>query len=92
MKLRVVFVGRAEPLAELYEGVGQPSFTLEDLAPFGKSSLTVPHTGDLVRLRMHPGPDIRTFRCIGRLFDFAVAGRQELCIQLDMPLHDAAVG
>lgn len=85
MNIYLVFVGKADPLAEQYEGVGATSFQVNDLAPTGESSLVLPNVGDLVRLRMHPGPDIRTFRCTGRLFDFSEADTPLLTIELDMP-------
>jgi hypothetical protein len=85
MDIFITFVGRAEPLAEQYEGVGVTSFVVRDLAPGDASGFVLPATGDLVRLRMHPGPDIRTFRCAGRLFDFSEVGKPLLTIELDMP-------
>jgi hypothetical protein len=84
MDLRIVFIGRAEPLAELYEGVGTPSFALVDMASTA-AGLVVPNIGDRVRLRMHPGPDMREFRCTGRLFDFSEEAAPALTIELDMP-------
>lgn len=85
MKIFLTFIGTADPLAELYEGVGAASFVVDDLATTGASGFVVPAAGDLVRLRMHPGPDSRTFRCRGRLFDFSEAGAPLLTIELDMP-------
>jgi hypothetical protein len=86
MKLNVVFIGKAEPLAEQYEGLGQTSFVVQDerMAPGCAPALVVPGIGDLVQLRMHPGPDIRTFLCTGRLFDFSERGSPMLELQLDM--------
>ena len=84
MELFIAFIGRAEPLAELYEGVQTTSFVVQDLASKAQA-LVVPNIGDRVRLRMHPGPDIREFRCTGRLFDFSEAGSPVLHLELDMP-------
>lgn len=85
MQLSIVFIGRADPLAEQYEGVGATSFVVEHPLRGENKTLVVPQIGDLVRLRMHPGPDIRTFRCTGRLFDFSESGEPVLEVQLDMP-------
>lgn len=83
MDLFVSFIGRAEPLAELYEGLGATSFVVRDVATQAQA-LVVPDIGDRVTLRMHPGPDIRSFRCTGRHFDFSEAGSPLLRIELDM--------
>ena len=83
MELRIDFIGRAEPLAELYEGVGATSFVVTDLASKA-SALVVPSIGDELSLRMHPGPDIRRFRCTARHFDFSEEGAPLLSVQLDM--------
>lgn len=84
LSIFVTFVGKAEPLAEQYEGLGVLSFMTQDPGLAG-SGLVVPGIGDLVRVRMHPGPDIRTFRCTGRLFDFSERGAPRLHVELDMP-------
>lgn len=83
MDLHIVFTGRAEPLAELYEGVGATSFEVKDLAS-SATALALPNIGDQLSLRMHPGPDIRRFRCTARHFDFAAAAEPLLTIELDM--------
>jgi hypothetical protein len=44
MEMSVQFIGRAEPLAELYEGIGSASFVARDLA------------GTTCMLRMHDNP------------------------------------
>lgn len=80
MELRMVFIGRAEPLAEQYAGVGATSFAM---APGGTQVL--PGIGDEISLRMHPGPDIRRFRCTARHFDFGAAGSPSLTLELDLP-------
>lgn len=85
MELFIAFIGRAEPLAEHYEGLGAASFVVHDLVQRNVWALVVPNIGDRLLLRMHPGPDIREFRCTGRLFDFSAAGSPVLRIELDMP-------
>lgn len=86
MKLRIVFVGQADALATLYEGIGA-NVMLElagpNVGPTHQRNL--PCIGDLLRLRMHPGPDIRDFRCTARLWDFSATGEPFLELQLDMP-------
>lgn len=84
MELFISFTGRAEPLAEQYEGVGATSFAVRDPTDRNAQALVFPNIGDHVRLRMHPGPDIRTFRCTGRQFDFSAAGAPLLTVELDM--------
>ena len=66
----IIFVNRAEPLAELYEGVA--------------SMPQLPSKGDRIRLPMHPGPDNRVFLCVARFLDFSVPGHQRIRIELDM--------
>jgi hypothetical protein len=83
MNLFLHFIGRAEPLAELYEGLGATSFLVRDMATQAQA-LVVPQIGDVLLLRMHPGPDIRSFRCTGRQFDFSEAGAPLLRVELDM--------
>lgn len=85
MKLNIIFVGRAEPLAALYEGVGATSFMVRPLVQTDPPIFALPQTGDVVTLRMHPGPDIRSFRCIRRHFDFSRVEEPLLQIELDMP-------
>lgn len=85
MRIDVEFVGKAEPLAEQYEGVGAISFAVEDRAPPHLRGLLVPAVGDLVRLRMHPGPDVREFRCTERLWDFGEVAEPALRLRVDMP-------
>ena len=84
MNVQLVFIGQAEALAAQYEGVGPHGFAAADLPPGNGRGYVAPGIGDRVRLRMHPGPDIRTFRCTGRLFDFSEAGSPLLQIELDM--------
>jgi len=84
MKLSLHFIGRAEPLAAQYEGVGATSFVVRDLVDRRATALVVPNIGDRVLLRMHPGPDIRAFRCTGRQFDFSEEGAPLLTLELDM--------
>lgn len=79
MDLHIDFIGRAESLAEQYKGVGATSFAM---APGG--TLVLPGIGDEISLRMHPGPDIRRFRCTGRHFDFGAAATPSLTLQLDL--------
>jgi hypothetical protein len=85
MEIFISFTGRAQALAELYEGVAATSFLVRDPAARNATGLVVPNTGDRVRLRMHPGPDIREHRCTGRLFDFSEAASPLLTLELDMP-------
>lgn len=84
MEIFIAFIDRAEPLAAQYEGVGATSFVVHDPADRKATALVVPNIGDRLQLRMHPGPDIRAFRCTGRLFDFSAAGAPLLTIELDM--------
>lgn len=77
MHLNIVFIGRAEPLAEQYEGVGATSFVVTDLQS-SATALVVPNIGDELSLRMHPGPDIRRFRCTARHFDFGAAASPDM--------------
>lgn len=84
MDLHITFIGRAEPLAELYAGIGSPSFALSMGGHTGPA-LVVPNIGDLLLLRMHPGPDIRQFRCTNRVFDFSSTAEPLLRIEPDMP-------
>lgn len=74
MNYSLVFKGRAERLAELYEGVGAARF----------EHGVFPLPGDKVTLRMHPGPELHVFRCTGRHFDFSEAESLLLVIELDM--------
>lgn len=84
MELFIEFIGRADPLATLYEGIDATSFLVTD--PVSKAqALVVPSIGDRVRVHMHPGPDIREFRCTGRLFDFCGEESPRLHVELDMP-------
>ena len=85
MEINMVFIGRAEALAQQYEGLGATSFVVQDRVQRSAQALLVPSIGDRVRLRMHPGPDTRTFRCTGRQFDFSEAGSPVLVVELDMP-------
>lgn len=85
MQIDIQFVGRADALAAQYEGMGRVSFIVQDLAPTNGSALLVPAPGDLVALRMHPGPDTREFRCVERLWDFSEAAAPLLRIRVDMP-------
>ena len=85
MEISIVFIGRAEPLAELYEGVVATSFVVTDLRQRDAQALVLPGIGDHVSLRMTPGPDTRKFRCTARHFDFSEAGQPTLTIELDMP-------
>ena len=87
MQIETVFVNLGESVAALYEGITEFDFIVA--GPDGRPMLVLPALGDAVRLRMHPGPDTRTFRCIGRLFDFSRSAEPVLRIELDMPLHDA---
>lgn len=80
MTIFIAFVGQAEALAAQYEGVGATNFSLGAAAAH-----VVPGIGDLLLLRMPPGPDIRRFRCTGRRFDFSEAAKPLLHIELDMP-------
>lgn len=85
MELFIAFTGRAEALAAQYEGVAATSFLVHDPAARNATGLVVPSIGDRVRLRMHPGPDIREYRCTGRLFDFSATAAPLLTLELDMP-------
>ena len=84
MELFIAFIGRAEPLAQQYEAIGATSFVVRDRVDRTARALVVPNIGDRVALRMHPGPDTRTFRCTGRLFDVSEAESPLLTIELDM--------
>ena len=84
MEISLEFIGRAEPLAALYEGVGQTSFAIRDTQAEGLWTVAPPQIGDVLSLRMHPGPDIRRFRCIGRHWDFSEVGAPLLRVELDM--------
>ena len=84
MNLSIIFVGRAELLAEEYEGIGATSFLVQPLVAGHPATLVLPQLGDRVTLRMHPGPDARSFQCVGRHFDFSQR-TPVLQIELDMP-------
>ncbi len=83
MRIDLVFIGKSPALVEFYESALPARFVVNDSEQL--PGLVVPGIGDLVRLRMNPGPDIRTFRCTGRLFDFSEVGSPVLKIELDMP-------
>lgn len=83
MKLQISFIGKAERLAEQYEGVQATSFVVRLQDP-PLSAMALPQLGDVVTLRMHPGPDIHNFRCAGRHFDFSIAAAPVLHVLLDM--------
>ena len=84
MRIDLAFIGRARSLAEFYESATKPQFAVND-SHQPLAGLVVPGIGDLLRLRMLPGPDIRTFRCTARLFDFSESAAPVLRIELDMP-------
>ena len=84
MEIDLQFIGQADRLAEQYEAVGATSFVVHDLANPKLQGLVLPQVGDVIVLRMHPGPDIRSFRCTARRFDFSAAESPVLQIELDM--------
>jgi hypothetical protein len=86
MKVEPQFIGRADALATQYEGVGAGPFEAMSLQPGTPGWCPLPGIGDLLSIRMHPGPDIRQFRCTARHFDFsAAASPPRVMLELDMP-------
>lgn len=86
MQVVFEFIGRAEPLAELYEGVASAPFAAMARQPDTPGWCPLPGIGDLLTLGMHPRPDMRVLRCTGRHFHFDEAGSpSRVVLELDMP-------
>lgn len=84
MKIDIAFVGQALAFSGDRDTVAEKSF---DLLGTGAGRL-VPDVGDRMRLLTLDG--VRTFRCVGRLFDCTEPGAPLLRVELDLDASDPA--